>query len=111
VEFATGATGSLATVRAGPAYWRIHVFGTKGWAEARDETVLTIARMGEAPESKIFPQVDSLAVLLEAFAESLETCKPFPVSTAEMLDVVGAFEAIIRSMAEGRPIAVTRNGP
>jgi predicted dehydrogenase len=45
-------------------------------------------------------------VLLEAFAESIETGKPFPVTTADMLDVVGAFEAIIRSMAEGVPAKV-----
>ena len=109
VEFASGATGLLATVRAAPMYWRIHVFGTKGWAEARDETTLTVARVGEKPETKIFPQVDSLAVLLESFAESVETGKPFLVSDADMLDVVGAFEAIIRSMAEGRPVAVARD--
>jgi hypothetical protein len=30
------------------------------------------------------------------------------VSTDDMLDVVGAFEAIIRSMAEERPIRVAR---
>jgi predicted dehydrogenase len=47
-------------------------------------------------------------VLLESFAETIETGKPFPVSTADMLDVVGAFEAIIRSMAEDRPINVAR---
>jgi predicted dehydrogenase len=109
VEFASGATGLLATVRAAPMYWRIHVFGTKGWAEARDETTLTVARVGGKAETKIFPQVDSLAVLLEAFAESVETGKPFPVSYADMLDVVGAFEAIVRSMSEGRPVAVGRN--
>ncbi|MEI7804296.1 MAG: Gfo/Idh/MocA family oxidoreductase [Hyphomicrobiales bacterium] len=109
IEFESGATGLLATVRAAPMFWRIHVFGTKGWAEARDETVLTVARIGETPKRQEFPQQDSLAVLLEAFAESIETGKPFPVSTADMLDVAGAFEAIIRSMSNGSPVAVNRN--
>ena len=45
-------------------------------------------------------------MLIEAFAESVETGKPFPVSTTEMLDVVGAFEAIIRSVADGGPVKV-----
>jgi predicted dehydrogenase len=54
------------------------------------------------------PPTDSLGVLLEAFAETIETGKPFPVSTTEMLDVVSAFEATIRSTAEGRPVAVVR---
>jgi predicted dehydrogenase len=108
VQFESGATGLLASVRSAPLFWRVHVFGTKGSAEARDETTLTVARIGAAPETLTFPQVDSLAVLLEAFAESVETGKPFPVSTIDMLDVVGAFEAIIRSMAEGGPVKVQR---
>jgi predicted dehydrogenase len=108
VEFASGATGVLATVRAAPAYWRIMVFGTNGWAEARDETVLTTALVGEKPDSQVFPAVDSLGVLLEAFGETIETGKPFPVSTDDMLDVAGAFEAIIRSMAEGGPVVVKK---
>jgi predicted dehydrogenase len=108
VQFESGATGLLATVRAGPAFWRVHVFGSKGWAEARDETVLTVARIGEQPQTNVYPQVDSLGMLLEAFAETIETGKPFPVTTGEILDVVGAFEAIIRSMAQGGPVKVGR---
>lgn len=108
VQFESGATGTLATVRAAPMYWRIMAFGTKGWAEARDETVLTVAKVGEQPQTKVLPAVESLGVLLEAFGETIETGKPFPVTTAEMLDVAGAFEAIIRSMEEGGPVKVQR---
>lgn len=108
VEFESGATGLLATVRAAPMFWRIHVFGTKGSAEARDETSLTIAMIGDQPRTRTFPPADSLAVLLEAFAETIETGKPFPVTSDEMLDVVGAFEATIRSISENKPIAVAR---
>ena len=109
VEFESGATGLLATIRAAPMFWRVHVFGTKGWAEARDETTLIVARNGEKAQQRSLPQVDSLAVLLEAFAESVETGKPFPVPASQMLDVVSAFEAIIRSIGERRPILVGRS--
>ena len=109
VQFESGATGTLATVRAAPMYWRIMVFGTKGWAEARDETVLTVALVGQQPETKIYPAVDSLGVLLEAFGEAIETGKPFPVTTDDMLDVAGAFEAIIKSMGQAAPVKVARN--
>jgi predicted dehydrogenase len=108
IEFETGATGVLATVRAAPAYWRVHVFGTKGWAEARDETTLTLARNGERPQQQLLREADSLADLLEAFAESIETGKPFPVPTSQMLEVVSAFEAIIQSGNVRRPIQVFR---
>jgi len=108
VQFESGATGLLATVRAAPMYWRIMVFGTKGSAEARDETSLTVAPIGGQPETKIYAPADSLGVLLEAFAETIETGKPFPVTTSDMLDVVGAFEAIIRSIGDGKPVGLAR---
>jgi len=108
LRFASGATGLLATVRAAPMFWRVHVFGTKGSAEARDETMLTVARIGEPPATRIHEPADSLGMLLEAFAETIETGKPFPVSTDDMLDVVGAFEAIITSIGQGKPIQVVR---
>jgi len=108
VQFRTGATGVLATVRAAPMYWRVMVFGTNGWAEARDETHLTVAKLGEQPVTTVYPAVDSLGVLLEAFGETIETGKPFPVSLDEMLEVASAFEAIIRSMAQGIPVSVAR---
>jgi predicted dehydrogenase len=108
VQFESGASGLLATVRAAPMYWRIMVFGTKGSAEARDENSLTVAPIGQESKTTVYPPADSLGVLLEAFAETIETGKPFPVTTPEMLDVVGAFEAIITSIGEGKPVAVTR---
>jgi predicted dehydrogenase len=108
VQFESGATGVLATVRAAPTFWRIHVFGTKGSAEAREETCLTVSLIGRPPETKHYAPEDSLGVLLETFAETIETGKPFPVSTKDMLDVVGAFEAIIRSIGESGPVEVAR---
>jgi predicted dehydrogenase len=106
IEFKSGVTGVMATVRAAPMFWRIHVFGTKGSAEAREETMLTVAKIGEEPKTRTYPQVDSLGMLIESFCEAIETGKPFAVSTADMLDVVGAFEAVIRSIAEKRPVEV-----
>jgi predicted dehydrogenase len=108
VQFESGATGVLATVRAAPIYWRVMVFGTNGWAEARDETVLTTALVGQPPETKVYPAVDSLGVLLESFAEAVETGSSFAVTTNDMLDVAGAFEAIIKSMEVGAPVKVSR---
>jgi predicted dehydrogenase len=110
IEFSTGATGLLATIRAAPTYWRVQVFGTNGWAEARDETVLSLALNGEKLQQRQLPEADSLAILLEAFAESIEMGKPFPIPTSQMLEVVSAFEAIIQSVSDGRPVRVVRRG-
>jgi predicted dehydrogenase len=109
-QFASGASGQLASVRAAPAYWRVHVFGTKGWAEARDETTLTVALNGQSPQTKVLPAADSLAALLEAFGEAIELGTPFPVTTDDMLAVVGAFEAAIASIESGTSVRVATIG-
>ena len=82
VGFENGATGLIGTVRAAPVFWRVHAFGTRGWAEARDET--TLMRRADRRGCRMtqrLKHVDSLGVLLEAFAAAIETGAPFPVTT------------------------------
>jgi len=107
VEFASGATGQMATIRATVPLWRIHVFGTEGFAEARDEDTLRVGYLGQAAEERTFPHVDSLKVLVESFADAIEGRAPFLVSPDQMLDVIGAFEAMVRSLETGRPVDVS----
>jgi predicted dehydrogenase len=108
VEFASGATGVMGTVRAAPMFWRCHVFGTDGSAEARGEDTLIVAKIGGPTEQRTFEHVDSLRVLLEAFADAIEGKAPFPVKPEQMLDVIGAFEAVIASLANGAPVKLAR---
>jgi hypothetical protein len=42
--------------------------------------------------------------LIEAFADTVEGHAPFPVTPDQMLDVIGAFEAVITSLAIGQPV-------
>jgi predicted dehydrogenase len=104
VEFASGATGVMATVRAAPMFWRVHVFGTDGSAEARGEDTLIVAKIGETPQEQTYEHVDSLRTLIEAFADAVEGRAAFPVSPAQMLDAITAFEATIASLAKGAPV-------
>jgi predicted dehydrogenase len=108
VEFAGGATGVMGTVRAAPMFWRCHVFGTEGSAEARGEDTLTVAKIAGPTEERTYPHVDSLRTLLEAFADAVEGKAPFPVKPEQMLDVIGAFEAVIASLASGAPVRLPR---
>jgi predicted dehydrogenase len=103
-EFKGGATGTMATVRAAPMIWRIHVFGTDGMAEARGEDTLIVTRIGGEPRETTYDHVDSLRTLIEAFADTVEGHAPFPVTPDQMLDVIGAFEAVITSLAIGQPV-------
>jgi predicted dehydrogenase len=101
-EFAGGASGILATVRATPLYWRLHMFGSKGSAETLGETELVLRLSGcEAQRPQLAP-VDGLRLLLEAFADAAEGGAPYPISTADMLATIAAFEATLASIRDDR---------
>jgi predicted dehydrogenase len=105
-QFASGATGMMATVRAAPNIWRVHVFGSKGMAEARDEDMLTVSLIDGAPQTHTYEHVDSLRVLAESFADAVAGRGPFLVSTGQMLDLIGAFEAILASLNISAPAQI-----
>jgi len=98
LEFESGASGLLATVRATPFYWRVHAFGTKGNAEVLGETELVLRMSGARPERRSFDAVDSLHAELETFADAVQGRAAFPISPAQMLDTVGAFERVVAAL-------------
>jgi predicted dehydrogenase len=104
IDFANGVTGTLATVRATPFYWRVHVFGTKGSAEVLDEATLVLRKSGSAPKTMTYPAIDVLSAELDAFADAVERKRPFPVPDIEVLATLSAFEAALESMASGHPV-------
>jgi predicted dehydrogenase len=98
VEFANGVSGTLGTVRASPLYWRVHVFGSQGSAEALGENELVLRRSGKEMERRQFEPLDSVRAVLEAFAGAVEGRAAFPIPAGEMLAVIAAFEATVRSI-------------
>ncbi|MDB5502761.1 MAG: gfo/Idh/MocA family oxidoreductase [Tardiphaga sp.] len=101
LEFANGVTGTLATVRATPLFWRVHIFGTQGSAEVLDETTLVLRRSGQPPEVRALPRIDVLPAELDAFADMVEVGLPFPVPEADVLATLSAFEAGLKSIELG----------
>lgn len=106
LRFANGMSGLLTTIRATPLFWRIHVFGTRGSAEALGAHALVVRRSGMAPERIALPVRDAERDQLEAFAAAVAGRAPFPVTPAQMLDTVSAFEAVIASMRVGETVAI-----
>jgi predicted dehydrogenase len=104
LDFVNGVTGALATVRATPLYWRVHVFGTRGSAEVLDESTLVRRKSGSQPERLSHPAIDVLRAELNAFADTIENNAPFPVPEAEVLATLSAFEAALQSMKSGIPV-------
>ncbi|GKQ51399.1 Gfo/Idh/MocA family protein [Bradyrhizobium sp. Ce-3] len=105
IEFVNGVSATLATIRATPFYWRVHVFGTKGSAEVLDETTMVLRTSGAAPATRRYPAVDTLAAELAAFADAIAGTQPFPVPEADVLATLAAFEAALQSMQSGHPVA------
>jgi len=105
-EFASGLTGYFGAVRASPIYWRVHVFGDEGSAEALGETQVVLRSRGGKVEVRDFPKVDSIRAELDAFADAVEGRAPYPITPKEIVDVVAAFEAIIQSMKTGQPVSI-----
>lgn len=103
-RFASGISGFLGAVRASPLYFRVHVFGDAGSVEALDETRTVIRLKGGNTEVKDFGKIDSVLAEMDAFADAAAGVAPYPITTAEMVDTIASFEAVIRSIATGNTI-------
>lgn len=107
-DFANGLTGYFGAVRASPIYWRVHVFGDEGSAEALGETQVVVRTRGGKVQVRDFSKVDSILAELDAFADAVEGRAPYPIKSNEIVDVVAAFEATIKSMATKKPVAIDK---
>jgi len=105
-KFENGMSGFLGAVRATPIYWRVHVFGDAGSAEALGETELVLRMKGAKPERSTFEPIDSLRAELEAFADAAAGRAAYPITPQEMVETIAAFEATIRSLENGGPVRI-----
>lgn len=105
-QFEREVSGLLGAVRASPFYWRVHVFGDEGSAEALGETRLVVRRRAGAIETQDLPPRDSLLAEFEAFADAVSGDAAYPITPSEMVDTIGAFEAITRSLDTRAPVRV-----
>jgi predicted dehydrogenase len=106
-EFENGMTGTLGAVRATPIYWRVHVFGDAGSAEALGETELVLRLKGRQTETRRYETIDSIRAELEAFADAATGRAPYPITPEEMITTVATFEAVIESIARGAAVRLT----
>jgi predicted dehydrogenase len=105
-EFANGVTGVLCGARPTPYFWRVHVFGTGGSAEAIGETELVVRTSGAKPRRLEFEAVDQVRVELELFAEAVSGRAPYSTTPQQIVDTVAAFEAASTSMLTGASVTL-----
>jgi len=115
LKFADGATGVLfCSFTTAPSY-RLAVYGTKGLAEIHKAsleefrfTPVAQAAHAAAPAPEIIhkPGINTLEAELHAFAAAARDRKLETVPLEEVLHGVEAFEAVVKSSKEGRPVKV-----
>jgi predicted dehydrogenase len=105
-RFASGLSGYFGLVRASPFYWRVHVFGDEGSVEAIGETETIVRTRGGKVARREFPKVDSILAEFDAFADAVTGRAPYPITPAEMINTISAFEAIIQSMNTKMPVSI-----
>jgi predicted dehydrogenase len=107
LRFENGATGLLTAIGATADFLRLHVFGTKGWAEIRGTGDFTMHTIDGKSEEKTFPKFDAERAELEALADAIEGRAEFPVTPDQAAHSVAVLEAIRTSAGSGgRPVAV-----
>jgi len=106
LKFAGGATGHLSTVFVTADLYRVFVFGSKGWLEARGDTELVMRGLEGQPERATLPAVDKEKAELEAFADAVAEKKNFVVPAEEAINGVAVLEAIEVSAKRGRAIQI-----
>ncbi len=98
-EFERGLSGTLAAIRSTPFYWRIHLFGSAGSAEALGENELVVRLNGKPPQRFTYEPVDSLAAEFAAFADAVAGRASYPISSDDMIATIAALEAVVASVA------------
>lgn len=105
-RFASGATGTFATLAYAPRCWRVALYGSEGWAELTDhEHLVYRPREGEG-FTRDFPRTDIERAELEAFAAAVAGGPAYPLPLEQAVHGVSVFETMIAAAASGGAHAV-----
>lgn len=105
-HFENGISGYLGTFTATSLNWRLQVFGSKGWAEIRDESRLEFRPLEGEAEVIDYPPFNTLLAEFEAFAAAISSRTPYPVSLGQAVHGIAVLEAVNRSASSGQTITV-----
>ena len=106
LRFAGGVTGYLGTLHATSAFYRIHVFGSKGALEMRGETELLVSDLKGNVQRIAFDVADKELAVLEAFADAVAGGVKFVIPPAEIINTVAVMEAVTTSSRSGKAVTI-----
>ena len=96
----------MSTILATPEFWRLHVFGTDGWAEIRNERTLTTRFAKGKSKTVEYPDNDSVQEALLSFADAVEARGTYPLTDLEAVNGAAVLEALNASAASGAPVGI-----
>lgn len=106
LRFASGATGSLATLHAATQTWRLQAFGSKGALEMRGETELIASDLNGPVERVTFEALDKERAQLEAFAAAVAGGVKFVIAPEDIVNVVAATAAVAEAAQSGGRVTI-----
>ena len=106
LRFGSGASGTLSTILATPEFWRLHVFGTEGWAEIRNERTLTTRFADGESRTVEYPDNNNAQEALLCFADAVEARGTYPVTDVEAVNGAALLEALSASALSGSPVRI-----
>ena len=105
-RFASGATGTFATLAIAPRHWRVALFGDRAMVELNGHERLAFApREGEG-WTRDFPPTDIERAELAAFAAACAGGPAYPLPVEEAIHGVAVFETMVHAAASGGAVAV-----
>jgi predicted dehydrogenase len=106
LRFAGGATGYLGTLHATSAFYRIHVFGSKGALEMRSENELLASDLKGNVQRITFDAADKERAELEAFADAVSNGVKYVIAPEEIVNTAAVTEAIVASSHSGKSVSI-----
>lgn len=106
MRFVNGVTGTLGTLHATSAFYRIHVFGSNGALEMRGETELLACDLAGNIQRITYDAVDKERAELEAFADAVANGVKFVIAPEEIVNTVVVTEAIAASARSGKAVTI-----
>lgn len=106
LRFDSGVSAYLGTLMATGEYWRLHVFGSRGWAEMRGVRRLILGDLDGRETVRDYETLDMERAELEAFARAAAGGAAFPVPPADAVHGTAVLQALVRSAERGEVVQV-----
>jgi predicted dehydrogenase len=114
LRFDSGPTGYINAILVTPLFICLRIYGTEAWVEVINHThpdtpgpaTLTLQQKHGRRTQRQFPWTDTVRENLELFASTIEGKARYIFTDRQKIANIAALEAICRSAAQARPLAV-----